>query len=256
MNLKLWKLNKNKDKNESTPENIRFGSKAGYAVREAYNLMRTNLLFAIQSLPAEGGKVIGITSSVPGEGKSNVSINTAAALAETGAKTLLLECDLRRPSIGKYLNLEKTKGLSDHLVSTEKPVIHSGVLNPNLHVVLAGSSPMNPAVLLQSERMKQTVESFRTVFDYIIIDLPPVLSLPDALTVSRYTDGMVLVSRHRYSRKSDINEAVRQLEYAQAKLLGFVYNDYSMDGISSYRNSYGKYGKYGKYGHYSTKTKS
>ena len=175
----------------------------------------------------EGGKIIGVTSSCPQEGKSTTSINLAYALAEAGHRVLLIDSDMRRPSICKALGMNMSPGLSNLLAgeATDKAVRH-GVLHSGMSVLLSGDVPPNPSELIGSAKMGGVLESFRAEYDYVIVDLPPVNLVSDPLAMSKYVDGVIVVVRHERTRKSELIETVRQLRFVGARILGFVYNGY------------------------------
>lgn len=213
-------------KNKKAPAEKRGAQKIGkeldFASAEAYNLLRTNLSF---SLPDnDSGKVIGITSPCPQEGKSTTSLNLAYSLAEAGNDVLLIDADMRRPSVCKMLDLPKAPGLSNLLAENSEDAMHTGVLSEKLTVLLSGDVPPNPSELIVSEKMKKLIEDFREKYDYILVDLPPVISVSDPLAMSRNIDGMIVVVRHGYSKRNDVVEAMRQLKLVNANVLGFVYN--------------------------------
>lgn len=211
------------------------GPGLSFEAAEAYKLLRTNLEF---SFPESGNsKVIGITSSLRGEAKSTTSVNLAYSLAETGKRVVLVEGDLRLPVLSKRMNLRKAPGLSNLLAgqnSGNEVLQNSGLLN-NLKVITAGTIPPNPAELLNSNPMKVTIDTMRDYFDYVIVDLPPIMAVSDALVVSKYLDGIVLVVRQNICDKKSLSETIRQLRFSQAKLLGFV-----MSGSDSKQRKYRK----------------
>lgn len=199
-----------------------FGKDLDFASVEAYNLLRTNLIFSLPD--SEGGRVIGITSPCPEDGKSTTSLNLAYVLAESGARVILIDADMRRPSLAKMVDIPSVPGLSNYLVSENTDAVHSGDIHKNLSVMLSGEIPPNPSELIGSRKMQQFIEELREKYDYVILDLPPVNSVSDPLVVSKYVDGFVVVVRHKRTRRRDISEAIRQLELVDAKILGFVYN--------------------------------
>lgn len=217
------------------------GKGLSFAAAEAYKLLRANLAF---SLPDNGKcKVIGVTSSLRGEAKSTTAVNLAYTLAETGKRVLLMEGDMRLPVLTKRLRVAKAPGLSDLLAghSNGNDVLqNSGLLN-NMKVITAGTTPPNPAELLDSDRMQITLQTMRDYFDVVIVDLPPVCAVSDALAVSKYLDGIIVVVRQNYCDKSSLAETVRQLRFSQAKVLGFVVSDSDLQKKKYYRSS--KYGK-------------
>ena len=215
----LKKTNKTKDSRKRLKA---FGKDLDFASVEAYNLLRTNLTFSMPD--NDSGKVVGITSPCPEDGKSTTCINLSYALAEAGNKVLLVDADMRRPSLAKSVGLPMVPGLSNHLVENVGNAVHAGVLHENLSVMLSGEIPPNPSELIGSEKMKGFVQSMREKYDYVIFDLPPVNAVSDPLIMSKHIDGMILVVRHGHTRHRDVSEAVRQLDLVGAKLLGFVYN--------------------------------
>lgn len=225
------------------PKAPKFGEDLDFASKEAYNLFRTNLAF---SFPNYGDRcrIVGITSPCPQEGKSHTSINLCYSLAKDGLKTLLIDGDMRKPSIAQKLDMKLEPGLSNLLIQNDlEGVIHEGVLHPNLSVMTAGSIPPTPSELIGSEAMDALLKKLSKEYQYIVVDLPPVLMVADPLIISKYLDGVVIVLRHRQTRHSDIKETVRQLKFVQAKIFGFVYNEYSTDRGNYYyrRNNYGYY---------------
>ena len=215
----LKKANKTKDTRKKLNA---FGKELDFASIEAYNLLRTNLTFSMPD--KDSGRVIGVTSPCPEDGKSTTSINLAYVLAEAGHKVLLVDADMRRPSIARSLELPMIPGLSNRLVENTENAVHLGILHENLSVLLAGDIPPNPSELIGSEKMKHFVDTARADYDYVIFDLPPVNAVSDPLIMSKNVDGMILVIRHAHTRRRDVSEAVRQLDLVGAKVLGFVYN--------------------------------
>lgn len=216
-------------------------SHLNFAASEAYKLLRTNLQF---TLPEKTGcKVLGVTSSVRSEGKSTTSINTAYVLAETGKKVLLIDGDMRMPSVAKKLEIENTPGLSNMFVSasgSKLSVVRSDILD-NWYIMPAGDIPPNPSELLGSRRMKAILNVLTENFDYIIIDLPPVNIVTDALAVAPYLDGMIVVAREDYTSRKIFEDCIRRLELSQVKILGFVLNR-AKDEAKTYGGK--KYSKY------------
>ena len=175
----------------------------------------------------QGGKVIGVTSPCPQEGKSTTSLNLSYSLAEAGNKVILIDADMRRPSISKMLNLPKSPGLSNRLTNGDKDAINIGMLHENLSIMFSGEVPPNPSELISSENMKALIEEFRENYDYVVIDLPPVTAVSDPLVMSKNIDGLAIVVRHGHTRRRDVMETLRQLKLVNAKILGFIFNGYS-----------------------------
>lgn len=233
---------KNKDLKKT--EVAKMGAELDFASSEAYNRLRMNLSFAIPDKPI--GKIIGITSSVPSEGKSYTSINLAYALAKNGLRVLLVDGDMRRPTIANKLGLPSKPGLSNMLIRQVENAVVASPLHGNMNVLVSGTTPPNPSELIGIPEMQRLLDVFAHQYDYVILDLPPVNSVSDPVVVSRFIDGMIIVARHGHAQKRDIADTVHQLEFCNVKILGFVYNGYTTKS-SYYRGKYGKNSKYGKY---------
>ena len=237
-----------KKKNGAEEWNIRtmFGPNMNFSTTEAYKLLRTNLMF---SFSEDGrGHVIGVTSAIQAEGKSSTACNTAYTLSEAGYRVLLLEADLRRPSISSKLEIERGPGLSNVLVSKMgyRETIQQCALAPTLDILSSGDIPPNPSELLTSARMEALMTELRNAYDYIVVDLPPITAVSDALAISKLMDGVVMVVRDGVSDQQMLSEAMRQLEMVNARVLGFVYRDADASD-KKYSRRYSK--KYYKYYH-------
>lgn len=241
-----WNLFSRKKKKGSDDWNIRtsFGANLNFSATEAYKLLRTNIMFSFSD---EGtGHVIGVTSAIQAEGKSSTACNIAYALSEAGGRVLLFEGDLRRPSIASKLNVERTPGLTNLLVTKMdyRTIIQQCVLAPNLDILTSGDIPPNPSELLTSNRMEKLMERLRQEYDYIVVDLPPIAVVSDTLAISKFLDGIIMVVRSGVSDQQMLAEAMRQLDMVNARVLGFAYRD--ADGSEKqYGRRYGK--KYSKY---------
>lgn len=187
--------------------------------------------------------MIGVTSSVAGEAKSTTAINLAYTMAQTSKQVLLLEADLRLPTVAKRLQIKQAPGLSNLLVGqcSGNDVLQESGLIPNLWVATAGNLPPNPAELVGSKRMNMAVKAFSDVFDVIVVDLPPINVVTDALLLNDVTDGMIHVVRQGYCDKRALDEAVSQLRFAGTKVLGFVMTDADTQEKSYYKKQYGGY---------------
>ncbi|MBR3692611.1 MAG: CpsD/CapB family tyrosine-protein kinase [Clostridia bacterium] len=217
-----------------------------FTAREQYKLLRTNLNFTLPH--DEKCPVIGVTSSMRGEGKSTTAVNLSYVLAENGAKVLLIDGDLRIPSIAKKMGIEKSTGLTDLLVGRGAQLgeYRSSILD-NWYILPAGDIPPNPSELLGSRRMAEVIAELRNVFDYIVVDLPPVNIVTDAVAISPIISGMIVVIREGYAQKKELERCFRQLELSNVKILGCVLNE-STNGKGSYSKY--KYKKYGTYKYY------
>lgn len=232
-----------------------FGEGMNFAASEAYRLLRTNLLFALPFSSLTNGetcRVVGFTSSLSGEGKSTTALNLAYVLAESGKRVLVVEGDMRLPTISRRLGLEGKNGLSNLLAGLceAQEIIQPSGIQERLWVMSAGPTPPNPSELLGSERMKTMVKGIAPGFDFIVLDLPPVNEVSDALVASRLTHGIIMVVRQGYATRSSVAEAMRQLGYVDAKVLGFVMTHAEGQG-GKYKSAY-----QGKYGYANTKKES
>ena len=224
------------------------GGNISFAAAEAYKLLRTKLLFSFAD--EKECHVIGVSSAMPGEGKSLTSINVAYSMAQLGKRVLLIDCDLRRPSLTEKLPINKIPGLSDYLagISTADNLVQVCSLMQDtyvFHVIAPGRVPPNPLELLSSAKMEKMLERLQSTYDYIILDLPPVGEVSDALAIAKNTDGILLVVRQNYCDRIALNTAVRQFEFVDAKLLGTVFNCTAEDG-SGYKRKYYRRSYYGK----------
>jgi len=228
------------------------GDDIPFAVAEAYKLLRTKVQFSFAD--DRTSHVIGVSSALSGEGKSVSSINLAFSLAQLDKKVLLVECDLRRPSVSGKLPVAKLPGLSNYLTqqyaSSEVIQVCQQKNGSPIHVITAGRIPPNPIELLNSPKMQKALDNFRMVYDYIILDLPPVMEVSDALVTAKYVDGMLLVVRQNYCDRVALNTTVHQFESVEAHLLGLVINcsvEETHKLPKNYSSAYSKYNKYGKY---------
>lgn len=226
--------------------NQMIGDKLSFAAAEAYKLLRTNLFFCLPTRETPSCRVIGMTSSVQGEGKSTTSINLSYMLAQDGKRVCLIEGDMRAPNLSRRLNVEGGIGLAHILagIKTSASLLQKTELTPNLSVIIAGEMPPNPAELLGTERMAQLINMLKKMFDFIIVDLPPITVVADALTVSNTLDGMIVVVENGVCTKRELSDAIQRLEVIRNKILGFVITR-ADTGKSRYGKKYGKYGKYG-----------
>ena len=225
------------------------GGNISFAAAEAYKLLRTKLQFSF--VDAESGcRIIGVSSALTGEGKSLTAINLAFTTSQLGKRVLLVDCDMRRPSLADKLPIKKTPGLSDYLagqIGGESVIQYCGIKEDQqaFHAISSGRTPPNPMELLSSMRMEKMLTKLRQNYDYIILDLPPVGEVGDALAAAKLTDGMLVVVRQDYCDRMALNAAIRQFEFVDAKILGVVFNCTSENsgryGNKYYRRYYRKY---------------
>ncbi len=213
------------------------------AIAEAFRKLRTNLQFLAVDNPP---RVIVITSSTPSEGKSTTSINLALALAESEHNVVLVDGDLRRPSLHKYLDLIGTVGFSTVLSGgASLGEALQKTRYPGLTVLTAGTSPPNPSELLGSLASKRLLGELRQAFDYVIVDSSPLLAVTDAALLSAGADGVLLVARFGQTKREQLAHAVGNLKDVGASLLGAVFTITPTRGTSSYSYSY-SYSYYGE----------
>lgn len=213
-----------------------------FLMKEDYKTLRTNIAF---SFPDDSSKIIAVTSSGRNEGKSTNSINLAISFSELGKKALLVECDLRLPTVVSKLKINKRAGhdgLTDFLVG--KASVNDIIFYDNkkgIYVISAGTIPPDPTKLLQSDRMVALLKTLRKAFDYIILDFPPITDVIDAALLSTYVDGYVLVVKHGESDHRSIVNMLRQLSQANAKILGFAYVNLPAEDRKYYKKGSGNY---------------
>lgn len=206
---------------------VLFGGNISFAASEAYKLLRTKLQFSF--VDESTSRVIGFSSALSGEGKSLSAVNLAYTLSQLDKKVVLIDCDMRRPTLAEKLGVQKQPGLSGYLTgqhSMDEMIQDCNLKNEEtaFKVIAAGQNPPNPIELLSSDKMTKFLKLLRQQYDYIILDLPPVGEVSDAMAVAKETDGMLLVVRQNYCDRVMLKEAVRQFDFIDARILGVVYN--------------------------------
>lgn len=191
-------------------------------IAEQYRTIRTNIQFASADRKIQ---TIVVTSSGPSEGKSTTAANIAVVFANSGQRVLLVDADMRKPTIHKTFGLTNEVGLSKVLSSNNSVLEMSRPsMVDNLSILTSGPKPPNPSELLGSTRMNQVIEEARHLYDVIIFDMPPVVTVTDAQIMASKADGTLLVVRENVTRKDALTKAKDLLEMVQAKVLGVVYN--------------------------------
>ncbi len=237
-----------------TDKIILVGAKIDFAAAEAYKLLRTKIQFSFAD--DASCHIIGVSSALTGEGKSLTSVNLAYSMSQLGKRVLLIDCDMRRPSIAEKLPVKTSPGLSDYLsgqARSDNLIQHCGLEDDicAFHVIAAGRIPPNPMELIGSNKMERMLEALRANYDYIILDLPPVGEVGDALAAVTMTDGMLLVARQDYGNRVALNATIRQFEFVKSRILGVVLNCANEDGQVYGKKYYKRYGKsYSKRGVY------
>ena len=262
--LKKHRVSK-KEKTESASENRKrlLTQETPFAIKEAYVKMRTNMMFCMTADGTRPCRTFGITSARPSEGKSLTAANIAISCAMLGKRTLLIDADLRRPTQKHLWGAQIEHGLCDYLAQIG-PLEMVKTEQLPLWVICTGMIPPNPSEMLSSDRMKWLLEEYSEMFDYVIIDTPPINTVADAQIISALADGMLVVAKSGVSTLDEIDEAVETVRSAGGNFCGVILNDMNLKSAKySYRSKYGsqygyKYGykysyKYGYGGEYGSK---
>lgn len=237
-----------KQERSATPgkQIVTVGSDISFAASEAYKLLRTKLQFSFAD--ENDCHIIGVSSALTGEGKSLSSVNLAYSLSQLNKKVLLIDADMRRPSVFTKLPVQKMPGLSNFLTGQNEM---NSLIQPcglpgeerAFAVISSGRIPPNPMELLSSPRMAKFLELLRQHYDYVIVDLPPVGEVGDALAIAKSIDGFLLVVRQNYCNRLALKDVVRQFAFVDSKILGIVYNCTNEDGAGYGKRYYKKYYK-------------
>lgn len=215
-------------------------TKLDFQTNEAYKSLRTNMEFCGNNV-----KVIAITSCVPNEGKSSVSFNLAISMAEAGKHVLFIDGDMRKSVIlGRYQITKISSGLSHFLAGRRdiQDVIYSTNVK-GLHIIPTGPVPPNPSELLGTARFKLVLSKFRDIYDYVIIDTPPLGSVIDSAIIAQNCDGVAIVMEARAISRKFAERVIDQVRKTGCPILGVILNKVEMGG--KYGKYYGKY--YGRY---------
>lgn len=222
--------------------------KDDYNYNEAVKTLRTNLQFC-----GSGIRVIMMTSSLPDEGKSDVSFALASSLAQIGKKTLLVDADIRKSIlVSRYQLDQEVCGLSQYLSGQKNldEIIYATSVD-HLHLIFSGPYSPNPAELLEEELFGAMIKQLREQYDYVIIDTPPMGNLIDGAIVATLCDGAVMVVESGAVSYRLVQRVKSQLEKSGCRILGAVLNKIDLEHSSyGYYGRYGKYGKYSRYGKY------
>lgn len=224
------------------------------SMEEYYNSIRTNIQFSGRDL-----KVITLTSAQSGEGKSTTSVNLAISFARAGFRTLLIDADTRNSVMsGTFKSKERYQGLTSFLSgNAELSDIICDTNIDNLMIIPAGQVPPNPTSLIQNDNFKAMIEIVRGLYDYVIIDTPPLGLVIDAAILAHYSDASLLVVKAGADKRRTVTKLKEQLEQSGSVFLGVILNKYDihLDKYGSY-GSYGGYGSYGNYGKSDEKSKN
>ena len=213
----------NRQKRDTRPQtkSMLLSTNSPFTMQEAYKTLRTNVEF---SLPGSDCKCIGVTSANRGEGKSTVAINLAISLAHINKQVILIDCDMRLPTVISKLNLSAQEGLSNYLSGNIEAIPIMRLNSRGIDIIPSGAIPPDSTTLIKSPAMIDLVTKLKEAYDYVIIDFPPINIVSDAVLISDIIDGYIMIVRHEYSEYTKIQEAIRQMRFADAKVIGFVYN--------------------------------
>ena len=206
-------------------------------VSEQFRTLRTNINF---SMPDKELKTFLITSSSPGEGKSTVAANTAVVFAQEGKKVLLVDADMRKPTVHYTFHLTNTLGMSNLLTrqANVAEVVKTSEIE-NLDIITCGPIPPNPAELLSSQTMEKVMEEMKESYDIIIFDAPPVLSVADAQILSNKCEGTILIMSAGETQKDGVLKAKEALVSSKANIIGVVMNNFQLQKDHYYYQYYG-----------------
>lgn len=223
-----------------------------FALVESFRNLSTNIGFADPKKDGRG-RVVCVSSSLPDEGKTTVAVNLAISYAGGGERTVLVDCDMRKPNIRRYFGISGGKGIAEYLSGqAEVPEIIHGAVSNNLDVVCGFKAVPNPLLLIKNDRFPALLDTLASRYDVVILDSPPLGLVSDALEIAKSTDGIVMVARQNFSEIPPIRRTIEDIEFAGVNFLGFVLNDFTSSPGKGY---YGKYKYKYKY-EYRSKEKS
>ncbi len=211
-----------------------------FAIREAFNLLRTNLMYTIADNDS-GAPVFAVTSHNEGAGKSTVLTNLAISFTQLDKKVLLIDADLRCPVLHDYFGFDdKQHGLSELISGISKDVIIRNV-RPNLDLITSGRIPPNPSELITSPNFADHIENWKKEYDMIFIDFPPIGIVADSVANCKSISGYIFTVRAGRSTAKSINKSIEDMERLGAKIIGVVLNDYRLKGSGYYNSRHSRY---------------
>jgi len=218
-----------------------------FATIESYRASRSNIMI---SLPHDKScKKVMVTSAMQGDGKTTIAINLALIFAKKNARVLLIDADLRLPMVHTYLNINNKQGLSN-ILNGQAKFKDTVQRISDIDVITVGDIPENPAELLASPVMAALMEELSAHYDYIFIDTPPVGILVDAMEIIELSTGVILVVRQRHTHHKAVNSAIVALEFAKAKICGFILNDSDLFRYHYKKKKYSSYKYHYNYNYY------
>lgn len=220
-------------------ENYLLDENTPFVITEAYKTLRTNIMF---SLPDAGGKAIGFTSSHRSERKSSNCLNLAISFADIGKKCVVIDCDMRLPTVATRLKVKPAPGVSNILIRQCEAREAIIPVSENLDVIPAGRIPKDPTGLLSSQIFAEFITALKNKYDYVFVDLPPVATVTDAAIIAPNIDGYLVAVRHEDTQYKEVAESVRLLRMSGANILGYVYNASPVTAKKYYSKNYYKKG--------------
>lgn len=208
---------------------------------ETYKSIRTNIMFSMPK--KEMGRVIVVTSASPGEGKTTTSINLAITFAQTGAKVIIVDCDLRKSRVHRYLQIDRNIGVTNVVCGyTELSAAIKHTDKENLDCMTAGEIPPNPAELLETDEFQDMLCTLQTMYDYIVIDTPPMTVVTDAAVIMKQKMGAIVVARQNVTTFDLLDRTMENIRRTGVNLLGVI-----MVGCQEKGKKYGYYKRDYKY---------
>ena len=225
----------------------RLNARSPFAIKEAYNSVRTKLIFTGKG---EKCPVFVVTSPLASDGKTTNAVSLAVSFATAKQRVLLIDADMRKPSVHRYFGVECANGLSELLAGLTKEINLRRTDTENLSVLTAGQIPPNPAELLGSKQLDVLLDYVRKYFDYVIVDTPPVNLVTDAAVLAEKVTGYVIVVQSGKTRLRDISFAVSALREVNATIVGLLLNDPENKAEAHYSYHYKRYFHYERYKYY------
>jgi capsular exopolysaccharide synthesis family protein len=211
-------------------------------ISESYRTLRTNIQFSSFDKDI---KTIVVTSSAPGEGKSTTVGNLALVMAQSGKRVLLIDADLRKPTVHKKFKLSNQTGLTNILIEDKNPFEVIQKYSDNLYILTSGILPPNPAEVVASNKLRNFINEMKNHFDYILLDSPPVIAVTDAQILSSFLDGVILVVSSGEAEKELVKKSKDLLDKVNANIIGVVLNKLELKSRKGYGYYYYYYGEEG-----------
>ena len=232
-------MKKKNNQKESTVTRV-LTDETPFAIREAFNLLRTNLMYTLSDTDGSA-HIYGVTSTAEGAGKSTIIVNLAISFAQLNKKVLIIDGDMRRPTLHTFFDVDPLNaGLSELLSGINDNVIVRDI-KPDLDIITSGRIPPNPSELITSPKFSEYLESWKSEYDVIFIDFPPIGIVTDAVANCKMINGYIFVIRSGKSNAKGVNSCIESMEKIGAKIVGVVLNDYNMKGSVGYSRSGSRY---------------